>query len=535
MYHVSRIMNTFNTSSIQDNNSRSLETRESQLWWLAVLVIILLAFALFITDAVNRSSAWWFSSQLGFALNTRWVRMGLILASLLICAYFRDSSRRLRHENTKLIADLEGYANLLEKKNSEISRLKDLSDRLIELADLKIALDLILEMAVELIGADTASIMLREKEGDAFRILVSRGLPSQIVQETEVHLGDGLAGRVATDGKALILNTDELTGEMAKLAVKGDKIVSSIIVPIQLDGVARGVVNVAKRRGGDCFVEEDLSVLSTLANQASLVIQKIELLEDLKKQVIILEATVQELQQAQAELMQSEKMASIGLLAGGVAHEINNPLQVIMGRTEMLLAGQLDNPTEQTLGCVLENTTRITDIVANLLSFSRQSSGAEHQEINLNKLLNKTLALIEGQMVTDNIVINRDLQEDICPITGNPGQLQQVFTNLIINAYQAMADQGGGELTIKSSLQENMVEVDILDTGPGIAKEHLDHLFEPFFTTKPEGKGTGLGLSIVYGIVQSHGGSIRVQSIEGRGTCFSVSLPIKQDEGEHSS
>lgn len=500
-----------------------------------MLVIILLAIALTITDAVNTPSAWWFSSHLGFALNTMWVRISLILASLLICAYFRDNVRRLRHENGKLIADLAGYGMLLEKKNSEISRLKELSDRLIELADLKTALDLILGMAVELIGADTASIMLREKDSESLRILASRGLPSDVVRKTELHVGDGLAGRVAVDNKALILNTDELTGEMAKRAVKGDKIVSSIIVPIQLDGVARGVVNVAKRRGGDCFVEEDLSVLSTLANQASLVIQKIELLEDLRKQVIILEATVQELQQAQAELMQSEKMASIGLLAGGVAHEINNPLQVIMGRTEMLLAGRLDNPTEQTLKCVLENTNRITDIVSNLLSFSRQSSESEHQEINLNTLLNKTLALIEGQMVTDNIVINRDLQEDISPIMGSAGQLQQVFTNLIINAYQAMLDQGGGELTIKSRLQADMVDVDILDTGPGIAKEHLDRLFEPFFTTKPEGKGTGLGLSIVYGIVQSHGGGIRVQSIEGRGTCFTVSLPAKQDESEDSS
>lgn len=172
-------------------------------------------------------------------------------------------------------------------------------------------------MATELIGADTASIMLREKDSDSLRILVSRGLPSRVVQETEIQVGDGLAGLVAEDGKALILNTDELTGEIAKRAVRGDKIVSSIIVPIQLDGEVRGVVNVAKRRGGACFSEEDLSVLSTLANQASLVIQKIELLENLKEQVEILEATVQELQRAQAELMQSEKLASIGLLAGG--------------------------------------------------------------------------------------------------------------------------------------------------------------------------------------------------------------------------
>ena len=524
-------MNTFDASLTKTNTVRAVETRESQLWWLAVLVIILLAVALSVTDAINTPSTWWLSSQLGFALNTMWVRIGLILASLLICAYFRDSSRRLRRENTKLIADLAGYAGLLEKKNFEISRLKELSDKLIELADLKIALDLVLGMATELIGADTASIMLRERGSDSLRILVSRGLPSRVVRETEIHVGDGLAGLVAEDGKALILNTDELTGEIAKRAVRGDKIVSSIIVPVQLDGEVRGVVNVAKRRGGACFSVEDLSVLSTLANQASLVIQKIELLENLKEQVDILEATVQELQQAQAELMQSEKMGSIGLLAGGVAHEINNPLQVVTGRIELLLARKNDRVTQQTLQCVLENTNRMTGIVSNLLSFSRHSSDGEMQEINVSAILDKTLALLEHQMVTDNIVIIRDLQE-LDPILGRPGQLQQVFTNLILNAYQAMQERGGGELTIKTSLQSDMVEVDITDTGPGIPQKHLDHLFEPFFSTKPEGKGTGLGLSIAYGIVQSHGGSIKVQSVEGRGTCFSVSLPIKHDESE---
>lgn len=526
-------MNTFDASFASENKGKAIEIRESQLWWLAFLVIILLAFALSVTDAMNRPTAWWSSSQLGFVLNTRWVRIGLILTCLLICAYFRDSARRLRWENLKLIADLAGYGNLLEKKHLEISRQKELSDKLIELVDLKTALDLVLGMAAELAAADTASIMLREKNSDSLRILVSRGLPSRIVQNTEVQVGDGRAGRVAEDGKALILNTDDLTGEMAKRAVRGDKIVSSIIVPIQLNGEIRGVVNVARRQGGACFSEEDLSVLSTLANQASLVIQKIELLENLKEQVQILEATVRELKQAQAELMQSEKLASIGLLAGGVAHEINNPLQVIMGRTELLLTGQHDDVTGQNLKCILGNTNRITGIVSNLLSFSRQSTESQLQEINVNALLEKTLALIEHQMVTDNIVINRDLQA-LDPILGNPGQLQQVFTNLILNAYQAMLDapHTGCELTIKTSLQSGMVEVDIKDTGPGISKKHLCHLFEPFFTTKPEGKGTGLGLSIAYGIIQSHGGNIRVQSVEGRGTCFSVSLPVKQDEKE---
>lgn len=521
-------METIDTSTITLQNRRMIETRESQLWWLAVLIIALLGIGVFVTSAGN--DAWLVSPQLNVALSTSVVRTGLILATLLICAYFRDCARRLRRENSKLVADLAEYGRQLEKKNSEISKLKDLSDQLIEMADLNAALDLVLGMAADLIGADTASVMLRNEDEDTLTIVVSRGLPESIVRDTKVRIGESIAGMVVKGGKPLILNSDELTGELASRALRGNQVVSSMIVPIQSNAEIHGVISVAKFRGGTCFTEHDLSVVATLANQAALVIQKVKLLDSLRDQVDKLAYTIQKLHLAQAELMQSEKLASIGQLAGGVAHEINNPLQVILGRTEMLIVEEKDPASLSQLRTIEEHTIRIAEIVSNLLSFSRQNKDTDLRKLDVNLVLSKTLALLEPQMYPDNVKVVRDMQEGLHLVSGHPGQLQQVFTNIIMNAYQAMSDHNGGTLTVRSENKDRLVEVTISDTGPGISAEALDMLFEPFFTTKAEGKGTGLGLSIAYGIVQAHGGDLQVRNIPGKGACFSVVLPMAKRE-----
>ena len=223
---------------------------------------------------------------------------------------------------------------------------------------------------IDTVAADTASIMLREKDGDALAIAASYGIPEEIVRNTRVRLGEGLAGMVAQEGKPVVLNSDELDGEAAKRAVRGDIIVSSVIIPILVDTQVRGVLSTAKRRGGTCFDDEDMAALTTLANQASLVIEKMDLLDHLRHQVETLADTVRELRQTRAELLQSEKLANIGQLASGVAHEINNPLQVVLGRTELLVSNLTTGVTKP---APREHTVRIADIVSPC-SASRQSS-----------------------------------------------------------------------------------------------------------------------------------------------------------------
>jgi signal transduction histidine kinase len=269
-------------------------------------------------------------------------------------------------------------------------------------------------------------------------------------------------------------------------------------------------------------------MVGTLANQAALALRKIELWEDLQEQVRRLEQALIELKQTQAELIQTEKLASIGQLAGGIAHEINNPLQVILGRVELLLETvSPDSKDAKHLRTVLEHVERIATIVSSLLRFSRRERGENREAVVVDEIVTDAIRLLGNQMNVDNIKLTVDLNCPDATVVASRVQLEQVFMNLILNAYQAM--QGtGGELRIGSSTQSGEIVLTVGDTGPGIPEEHLPHIFEPFFTTKPEGQGTGLGLSVIYGIVESHDGRISVQTEVGRGTTFTVTLPLAQ-------
>jgi two-component system, NtrC family, sensor kinase len=230
----------------------------------------------------------------------------------------------------------------------------------------------------------------------------------------------------------------------------------------------------------------------------------------------------------ESQLSQADKLSSIGLLAAGVAHEVNTPLAVISSYAQMLSKQLQDDPKK---GGLLEKITRQTfrasEIVNNLLNFSR-TSGTEFTEVNLNRIIADTMALLEHQFKITKIRVEDDLAEHLPLISGNSGRLQQVFLNLFLNARDAMPN--GGTLRVATSNGEG-VSVAVSDTGTGIAQEHIHRIYDPFFTTKAspregQGKGTGLGLSVTYGIIQEHAGQIRVESHPGRGTTFYLDFPL---------
>ncbi len=227
-------------------------------------------------------------------------------------------------------------------------------------------------------------------------------------------------------------------------------------------------------------------------------------------------------------LQQSEKLSSIGLLAAGVAHEVNTPLTGVSSYTQMLL-GMIPetDPKHALLLKVQKQTERATNIAGNLLNFSRGGHSTDFTEVNINKLLDNTLQLLEPQMRKSQIEIIKNYPEIAPKISGNAGKLQQVFTNLILNARDAMF--GGGQITLMTALNENdEVVVEVCDTGEGIAPENLSKIYDPFFTTKGVGSGTGLGLAVSYGIVQEHAGSIEAHSRVGHGTTFHLVFPQYQ-------
>ncbi len=226
------------------------------------------------------------------------------------------------------------------------------------------------------------------------------------------------------------------------------------------------------------------------------------------------------------QLQHAEKMASIGLLAAGVAHEVNTPLTGISSYTQMLR--EQINPADlryPLLEKIEKQTFRAAKIINNLLNFAR-SGGADMEPLDANKLLYDVLSLLEHQLEKARIKVRREFAEGLPRIRGNENRLQQVFFNLILNARDAMPS--GGWLTLETRADDDTVIVEVKDTGVGIKREHIKRIYDPFFTTKGIGRGTGLGLSVSYGILQEHGGGIFVESVPGKGTTFQVALPAAQ-------
>jgi signal transduction histidine kinase len=230
----------------------------------------------------------------------------------------------------------------------------------------------------------------------------------------------------------------------------------------------------------------------------------------------------------ESQLSQADKLSSIGLLAAGVAHEVNTPLAVISSYAQMLSKQLQGDPQKSALlEKVTRQTFRASEIVNNLLNFSR-TSGTEFTEIDINKIITDTMALLDHQFKTTKIKVQGELAGHLPRIEGNAGRLQQVFLNLFLNARDAMPQ--GGVLRVATSNGDG-VSVSVSDTGSGIAQEHIQRIYDPFFTTKStarEGqqKGTGLGLSVTYGIIQEHAGKIRVESHPGEGTTFYLDFPL---------
>jgi len=234
----------------------------------------------------------------------------------------------------------------------------------------------------------------------------------------------------------------------------------------------------------------------------------------------------EDIEATQRQLIQSEKLASLGQLAAGVAHEINNPLANISLSAQMLLQDVKDKKIRQRLLKIEDNVDRATRTVKNLLDFSRTPE-FHPSYADINGLLAKTLDILKHE--TKRMEVVKKLDEELPDVLADPRQLQQVFINIITNACQAMPN--GGRLTLRTGQIGDTVEIEISDTGEGIPPENLTRVFDPFFTTRKAGKGTGLGLSISYRIVERHGGHIDIKSETGKGTAFTIRLPAGEKGG----
>jgi len=248
---------------------------------------------------------------------------------------------------------------------------------------------------------------------------------------------------------------------------------------------------------------------------------------DLENQVRL---RTRELEEAQNQLVQAEKMSAVGLLVSGVAHELNNPLAGVVGYSQLLLKAETDDRVHRGLEKIAREAERCKKIVQNLQTFARKHA-PQKDYVGVNGILESTLELRSYQFKVDNIDVVLDLDPDLPKTMADFHQLQQVFLNIIINAHQAITSRGhGGRLTLRSRREGDEIVVEFQDDGPGMPPDVVGRIFDPFFTTKEVGQGTGLGLSICYGIIQEHHGSISARNAPEGGAIFRVELPVIEQE-----
>ena len=286
-----------------------------------------------------------------------------------------------------------------------------------------------------------------------------------------------------------------------------------LIVPSFSSDRLLGFLVLGAKRSEGSYTTDDIAIFSGLANQAALAIENAMYFEELRTN--------------EAYMIQSEKLASIGQLASGMAHEIHNPLTVISGEAQLYLERfrDRDPKVDELLMSIVEECKRAADITRRILRFAKPAQ-ADVSPVDLKATIEESLTLAGYQVRLDRVERTVQLPDDLPQVRSNQNQLQEVLLNLILNAYQAMGEQGG-QLTLSASRNGSQVILKVADTGPGIPATTLRKVFDPFYTTKAS--GTGLGLFVTQRILQSHGGSIELESTEGQGTCFTIRLPIWTD------
>lgn len=377
----------------------------------------------------------------------------------------------------------------------------------------------------DLVGVEQCGLLLPDENLEYLQQQCpAYGLDENQAISVRVHRGDVQKLYVASARRPMIIDNPAAATLPEGLAGEGLPDVRNLLLGwVRLKGELVGVIRLANKKGGG-FQEESARLIGIISNNISVAIENIKLYEDLRAQM-------KELRETQEQLVQAAKLAAIGELASNVAHEINNPLTSIMGYAELIKEEVNLENIMQDIEIIERESLRARDIVQQLLEFARRRP-LEIRAVNINSLLREVVALINVQLKDASVRIREDYSE-LPMIMGDPNQIKQVFLNVMNNSVHAMSENSEGrgkEILICTSTTETSVFVEISDTGHGISSEVLPKIFEPFFTTKRE-KGTGLGLSITYKIIQSHKGKIDVKSEEGKGTKFTVSLPIYISEG----
>ncbi|MBI4866711.1 MAG: response regulator [Candidatus Wallbacteria bacterium] len=357
--------------------------------------------------------------------------------------------------------------------------------------------------------SDGSRLLLAEPDG-SFRILDSDGTSHTQTLEPASFLAN-----IARRRQSVIVPADECTHDavIAMSDLRG-RPAHALAISLVSEGRLVGLLVASRSAGAPSYLQDDISQALVIASAAAIALDNLRLYREVRDSYDRLVAT-------QKQLLQVEKLSSLGQLSAGIAHEINNPLFVIMGNLELAIE-RVEGRLRDYLKKALSNAERIKKIVFDLREFYAPSRNL-FVELDLNRILENAIPIVSLQSQSGRVNFKLELGEGLPSVRGDDNQLLQVFTNLLLNAIQAMPE--GGDVIVGSRYAAGQVLVEVSDTGVGIPPEHLSRVFDPFFTTKRDWTGTGLGLSVTHTIVENHHGSIEVESTVGTGTTFRVRLP----------
>lgn len=416
----------------------------------------------------------------------------------------------------------------VEKRNIELATLNAISTTVSSSLDLNEILNSTIDKMSEILQSDSIRIYLLDEKKETLNLVAHKGLSDEFVEKNQTKtrkLGNGLLGQSVKDGRVWIVDNWMSHDSPYTQFVIDEGLHSTVYMPLISKGKSLGVIAVSSHYAFK-FSHNQMEFLTAIGNQIGMAVANANLYENFK-------GAYKKLKEFQEQVIRTEKLASLGKLAATIAHEINNPIAAVLTYTRLMAKLVTKNRfTSERLGDISRylttmesETSRCGEIVKNLLAFSRQSKiTIEHN--NIEEIIERTLVLILHDLKMKGIRLKKDIESNLAKVQCDFKQIQQVLLNFVINASEAMSQNGILTVTAKHSEKKGLLEVKISDTGCGIPEENLKNIFEPFFTTKEEGKGVGLGLSVAYGIITKHNGFIEVESELEKGSTFSVYLPI---------
>ena len=410
--------------------------------------------------------------------------------------------------------------------------LSQAAEEMAHIFGLKKLLDFMAHVLTASVRISHAAIYLYNTEGRQFLLNTARniksGLPQAIGKES--LLIDWLESQkmplVYEEVKRHVQERQVADFDFEEIEKALRALQASVVIPSLLEDRLLGFIVLGDKRSGRIYANEDLSTLLVLGSQFALAVENASLYNNLEEQV---SQRTKELIDMQKQLIQAEKLASVGTLAGGVAHEINNPLAAILTNVQMLLADSntADEDTKESLELIEEATKRCRTIVQKLMAYAKKPlETTEFTEVNLLKAVKNVISFLGYQFEQENVKFSVNANEDNYWVKGNQNEIEQLVTNIVLNARDAIKRiKKSGVIQIDLVKNEKWITTEIKDEGAGISKEIIPKIFDPFFTTKDVGKGLGLGLSICQAIAERHNGKINVKSEVNRGSTFIVQLP----------